>query len=44
VANSLSVVVDSHSNKEEQPDAPFVFAAKPTLYPTSVQPSVGCGY
>jgi hypothetical protein len=34
-------VADSHSNKDEQPDASFVFAEKPTLHPTSIQPSVG---
>ena len=29
-------MVDSHSNKEEQPDAPFAFAEEATLYPSFV--------
>ncbi|MFA0762993.1 MAG: hypothetical protein XFASWVDF_000712 [Candidatus Fervidibacter sp.] len=37
----FSVVADSHSNKEGQPDALFAFAGKPTLPPTFIQPSVG---
>jgi len=38
---AILVVADSHSNRDERPNATFVFAEKPTLHPTFIQSSVG---